>query len=342
MAYFASDSDQRENGFEYPDPESIFGVQSDHQNHVAGYCASSRQNCYPSPSNQAMYQAKVSIADHPRQFSSSNPWHDVPFAQVNPVLPSTPSPSPSLGSALQDTKKDKRDFVPYPAGRQQAPRGTTGKIVCADCGGKFTVMSSLNRHSKICRGRKKAWQPASTPHRNMKVSDADSASDLSVHATAANEHDDVSSKGVDSITGIDSDIYYTPTKRTRSASHNTEDSILANKLSNYDSLTAGSKSSPPVQPDQTERPDSNFHTTPATNTSFSFSNAQKTSPTSGLSPYSQKACETPSYVPHSGDTSANHNPSFCDVCYGTFPSRYLLQLHRASAHGLTEDSELPE
>ena len=336
MAYFASGSNNRENGFEYPDPESIFDVQSDHQMYMSGYSASSRQNCYPSPSNQAMYQAEVSAAEHPRQSSPSDPWHDVhSLAQVNPVLPSASTPPSSLGSASQDTEKGKRGVVPYPAGRQQAPRGTTGRIVCADCGGKFTVMSSLNRHSKICRGRKRAWQPASTPHRNTKVPGADSASDLSVHATAAEDHDDVSSEGVSSVTGFNSNIYHTPTKRTRSASHDLEDSILANKISNYDSLSAGSNWSPPVQPDQTERPDSNFHTAPATTTSFMLSNAQNTSPTSGLTPYSQKACETPSYVPHSGDTSANHNPFFCDICYGTFPSRDLLQFHTASIHGVT-------
>ncbi|KAM0802058.1 hypothetical protein BDR22DRAFT_134638 [Usnea florida] len=341
MAYFTSNSNERENGFEYPDPESIFDVQSDHQTPMAGYSASSRQNCYPSPSNQAVFQARNSIAEHSRQSSSSDPWQDVPsLAQVNAVLPYASSPPPSLGSALQETKKGKRESVPYPAARQQAPRGTTGKIVCTDCGGKFTVMSSLNRHSKICRGRKKAWQPASTPHRNMMVPNADSASDLSVHATAADEHDDVSSEGVSSITGINPYVYHTPTKRTRSTSHDTEDSILADKLSNYSSLTAGSNWSPPARPDQTEGPDSNFHTTPATKTSFSFSNSQNTSPTSGLSPYSQRACEAPSYVPHSGDTPANNNPFFCDVCYGTFSSRDLLQIHRASAHGVTEDPEL--
>ena len=333
MAYFASDSSKSENGFEYPDPEATFHVPSEHQTQMSGYPASSRQNCYPSPSHQAMYQAMTSIADHPHQSSTSNPWQEEPsFGQVTPVPLLTTRPLAPLESGLQHTEKDNGRFVPYPAARQQPRRGTTGKIVCADCGGRFTVISSLNRHSKICRGRKKAWQPASTQH---------SVSDLSVHPLAANERGSNSSEGRSSVTGFNSNIYHTPTKRTRSASHDIEDSILTNKLRNDASPTAYSNWSPPAQHAQTEGlHSSNFHTVSATNTSFSPSNAQTPSLMSGpyaQSPYSHNAIGTRSYVPQSRDTSADHNTFFCDVCYGTFPRRDLLQLHMASAHGVTEE-----
>ena len=340
MAYFGSDS-KSENGFEYPDPEATFHVHSQHQTQMSGYPASSRQNCYPSPSNQAMYQAMTSFADHPRQSSSSNPWHEEPsFGQVMPALPPASASPPFVGSAPQYTKEVSRGFVPYPAERQQPRRGTTGKIVCADCGGRFTVMSSLNRHSKICRGRKKAWQKAPTQYQNEKVPNADSASDFSIGPSAANEHEFVSSERVSGITKFNSNMHHTPTKRTRSASQDTEDSILAKKLSNYNSLTAGSNWSPPAQYEEADGLDSNSHTVSATRTSFSPSSAQTRSLTSGpyaQSPYSQKAVGTRSYVPQSSDTSANHNTLLCDVCYGTFSRRDLLQLHRASAHGLAEE-----
>ena len=340
--YFGPQSNQSDNGFEYPDPESYFDVHGEHQTQMSGYPASSRQNCYPFPNNHAMYQAETSIAEHPRQSSSSALWH---FEHVTPVLPSTATPPPSLSNPLQQRKKDSPGFVPYPAGRQQAPRGTTGTIICADCGGRFTVRSSLNRHRKICRGRKKSWQPGSTQHKNMKVSDAGLVSNRSAHSLATDEHDSVSSEGVSSTSGFNSSVYHTPTKRTRSASHDIEDSILAKRLSNYNSLTAGSNCSPRARPNQTAGPDSTSYTMPATNTSSHPSNAQSSSVASSLyrqSPYSQKAVETRSYVTENRDTSADHNPFFCNICYGTFPRRDLLQFHRANTHGLTEIPYLPE
>ena len=344
--YFSPQSSKSESGFEYPDPESTFDVHSEHQTQIPQYPVSSGQNCYLSPSPQTMYQAESSIAEHPRQSSCSILWREEPsFGQVTPVLPSTTTVPHPLDSASQDTKKVNREFVPYPAGRQQAPRGTTGTIVCADCGGRFTVRSSLNRHSKICRGRKKARRSASTQHDKVKVPDADSMSHLSVHPSAADERDSFSSERGGSVTGFNSNIYHTPTKRTRSASHDTEDSILANKLSDYNSLTAESNWSPLAQHDQSEGLDSHSHILSATNPFFNSSNAQYSSLTSGLhapSPYSQKAIGIQSYVPQSRDTSAAHNPFCCDVCYTIFPRPDLLQIHRASAHGSTEKPWLPE
>ena len=338
--YFSPQSSKSESGFEYPDPESTFDVHSEGQTQMSGYSASSHQNCYPSPSNQTMYPAKNSIAEHASQSLSWNPWREEPsFGQITPVLPSTSTPPPPLNSASQQTKKANRGFVAYPAGRQQAPRGTTGTIVCADCGGKFTVRSSLNRHSKICRGRKKARQPALTQHESVKIPDEDSVSDLSVHALAANGHDTVTTEGGSNGTGFNSDVFDMPTKRTGSASHDTKDSILANKLSNYNSLTAESNWSSPAQRDQAEGLDSNSHTLSATKTSSNPSNSQKPSLTSGPyapRPYSQEATGIRSYVPQSRDTSADHSPFCCDVCYTIFARRDLLQLHTASAHGSTE------
>ena len=338
MAYFAPDSSKSENVFEYPDPESHFDVHTEHQTQTSGYHPSPRQDCYPSPRNQDMDRVETSIAEHPGQSFSSDPWYEEPTSgQVTPVLPFTSTPLPSLENVAQHTKKVNRGFVPYPAGRLQARRGTTGKIVCPDCGGKFTVMSSLNRHSRIC---KKVWRPASTQHENMKVSDAERVSDLNVHPLAADEHDFISSEGVSSGTGFESNIHCMPTKRTRSASHDTEDSILANKPRNYNSLIAESNWSPPAQLDQTEGPDSHFSIVSATNTSFSPSNAQTTSPTSGPyspSPYPQKAFGTRLHVPQRGGTSADHNTLICDVCYAVFPRRDRLRLHRIRAHGLTEE-----
>lgn len=344
MAYFAPGRSKSEDGFHYPDPESIFDLHSEHQTQMSAYSASPRQIPYPSPTHQAMYQATTSIAEQPRQSSSSNPLHEVPsLGQVTPVRPSTPPPT--LDSVSQHTENSNHRFVPYPAGRQQRKRGTTGSIVCADCGGRFTVRSSLNRHSKLCRGRKKAWQPASTQYEALKVPDGDSVSNLSGPALAADDYGSVSSEGVRSIAGFNSNAYHLPPNRTRFASHDIKNSSLANDLSNDASLTAESNWSPPGQHDQVEGLDSKFHTMSATNTSFSPSNAQGPSLTSGSyapSPSAQKAIGTRSYVPQSRDKSADHNPFFCNVCYGIFPSRDLLQLHRASAHGLTEMRIFPE
>ena len=344
MAYFAPDSSKDENSFEYPDPESTLDVQSQHQTQMSEYPFFPQPYSYPSPSHQAMYQATTSIAEHLRRSSSSNQWHEVPgLEQVAPVPPSPPRPP--LDGASQYTKNGNHRFVPYPAGRQQRPRGTTGKVVCADCGGKFTVKSSLNRHSKLCRGGKKAWQPASAQHENLKVPVADRESDLGIHTLAADEHDSVSSEGVSSVAGSNSNMYQMPTNSTRFASHRSKNAIMANDFSNDALLPAKSDWSPPGEPDQAEGLDSNFHTISAYNTSFSPPNAQNASSTSdpcAPSPYSQKPIGTRSYVPQSGDTSADHAPFLCDACYGIFIRRDLLQLHRASTHGLTDMPYLPE
>ena len=340
MAYFAPGRGKSENGFQYPDPESIFDSHSEHQSQVSALSASPHQISYPSPTHQAMYQATTSIAERPHQSSFSNPLHE---GQVTPVRRFTPPPI--LDSASQHTEISNGRFVPYPAGRQQRKRGTTGSIVCADCGGRFTVRSSLNRHSKLCRGRKKAWQPNSTQYEAVKIPDGDGVSNLRAPALAADDYGSVFSEGVGSIAGFNPNSYHLPPNRTRFASHNIKDSSLANDLSNDASLTAESNWSPPGQHNQVEGLDSNFHTMSATNTSFSPSNAQSPSLTSGSytpSSSAQKAIGTRSYVPQSRDESADHNPFFCNVCYGIFPSRDLLQLHRASAHGLTEMRIFPE
>lgn len=80
-----------------------------------------------------------------------------------PTSPTSTGPSPSL-SDITNT-----NFVPHSVKTlsKKRPRGTTGSVVCDKCGGRFTVNSSLNRHNKICRGRKPSKkQPNSTQRKS--------------------------------------------------------------------------------------------------------------------------------------------------------------------------------
>ena len=85
-------------------------------------------------------------------------------------------------------------FVPYYAAKahpKKRPRGTTGSVVCNNCGYKFTVVSSLNRHRKICRGKRLTEKPAkkssSTQPKSIETKAVGSMSDYNVDALHASQ-----------------------------------------------------------------------------------------------------------------------------------------------------------
>lgn len=128
--------------------------------------------------------------------ASTTPPHHFSFPDNGLRVPaleqiaSLPSPA-SLSEPRSSTFPLFTDFSPSPAGdtkprfisyksrtaRTKRPRGTTGSIVCDRCGYKFTVVSSLNRHSKICHGRKIAKNLSSTQRKSIRTENVGFMSD---------------------------------------------------------------------------------------------------------------------------------------------------------------------
>lgn len=89
-----------------------------------------------------------------------------PVFSLKHKLPMSPT-STGCNSSLTDVKNT--NFVPQSETTlsKKRPRGTTGSVVCEKCGGKFTVISSLNRHNRICRGQKSFKKPSSTQRKSI-------------------------------------------------------------------------------------------------------------------------------------------------------------------------------
>ncbi len=74
-------------------------------------------------------------------------------------------------------------YVPHSAAKRKRPRRTTGTVICDQCDKRFTVRTSLNRHKKICRGRK----ATSGPRKSNKPKDSDIEPGSSLNALPAKE-----------------------------------------------------------------------------------------------------------------------------------------------------------
>ena len=136
--------------------------------------------CEPDPSFYPYYgHYTTASTTPPHQFSYPDDGLRVPALEQ---IASLPSPAP-LSEPRSFTFPLFTDFSPSSAGdtkprfisyksrtaRTKRPRGTTGSIVCDRCGYKFTVASSLNRHSKICHARKVAKNFSPTQRKSIRT-----------------------------------------------------------------------------------------------------------------------------------------------------------------------------
>lgn len=312
MAYFAQNSRAEGMGFEYPpvldahtypDPHTTF----DAINAYSGYHApvpKARSPLPPSHDYSLEYQAMVSSKETPPS-QASYPDHGfrIPDLRGNAIASSPTSsldyglntPSVSMNATVPPAPVTKASFVHYPgkAGSHKKLRGTTGRHICDSCDVRFTVVSSLHRHKKICRGLKSAKKSESTQNRIIKPKNATEASDHSDRTLHAIRPRFVPSGEKNHVVGLGLDMPTTPAATMVVERPRAEDSGLI--------------SDPNTSKHHTKKPRS-----------------------------------TQSYVPRGPDTSADHEYYFCDLCPETCARRDILQLHKATVHGLTESFYLPE
>ena len=182
MAYAGQNFRAEQTGFEYPpvpstysDPYFTSDVYSEHQTPAPVHVSSHLSSSYRSYESHAI----ASYAAAPHYSSYPDPRLGVPtFRQIAPAPSPASLPTPqtatypafTIGAPPPANVKTTK-FVSYSAENQnnKRPRGTTGRIVCQDCGKRFTVLGSLTRHSKICRGKKTAKKSISTQHKKIKT-----------------------------------------------------------------------------------------------------------------------------------------------------------------------------
>ncbi|CAD6593767.1 MAG: hypothetical protein ASARMPREDX12_007625 [Alectoria sarmentosa] len=199
MAYFGHNSKAKQSGFEYPpvpdaytDPYSAFGAYSGNQASVQNSLTGLHPSFYPPNGYQAM--ASPTPPQHP--FSYQDHALEVPILRQIAPAPSVASSSdhgfptslPFTDHTRSPTDAPNINLVSYPAeapSRKKRPRGTTGTIICDECGGKFTRVHSLERHNRTCHAKKVAKKSASTQRRTFKAKDASLVSDHTDHAFIA-------------------------------------------------------------------------------------------------------------------------------------------------------------
>ena len=200
MAYFTHNPRAQESGFEYPPvPNANTGLHftKDANDRCQLRALEQLTSNHPYFSSSHDPQAMASSTANTRHFSSPDPGLEVPvFRRIAPAF----SPALSLengfpvSQAVMDHTHSPANtintkFVSYSAEdyHKKTPRGTTGSVVCDKCSSKFTVVSSLNRHKKICRGKRPAKKSISTQLKIVKTKDARLTADLSGHDSRAIE-----------------------------------------------------------------------------------------------------------------------------------------------------------
>lgn len=339
MAYFAPGSRTEEGGFEYPpvpdayiDSLSTFDAYSGRQKHAP--------EPHPSFYPPYGYQAVASTPESPCH--SSYPDHG---QRLSPAS-STTSPA-FMSQTLPHADAPDLRVIPYPAnvGYRKRPRGTTGGVVCEKCGGKFTVISSLNRHNKICHGKKRAKKLSSTQHKTGRRQAASILSDHCISTSPSDNSSLIPTEERSHAVESNLDLRALSAASTIADGQRAENASMALDHRN-DALRVNNPSHvPPTEQSQVGELTSSLHAVLAASTLVRPPNAERArmmSDPNTLNPYSKKPMSVQSYVPQSEDTSTDHNTFFCDICPGTFAHRDRLQLHKAKIHGLTKIPYLPD
>lgn len=194
MAYNGQDFEVEGSGFEYPPlPDSYANPYStlDATSIYNGHYPPIPEHLAKEPTSYPYYvhQAKNPSIKAPVPYFHQNHGFKGPALRQNASIPSpvtysghAPSPSPAPTEHIMpptDFKNTK--FISY----KKRSRGTTGNIVCDECGYRFTVASSLYRHEKVCHSKKRAKSSISPPPKSIKKKKASLSSDYNINASPA-------------------------------------------------------------------------------------------------------------------------------------------------------------
>ena len=197
MAYYAQDLDEG-SGFEYPPvpntytnpyPTSCSVNAYNHHALAPEDCYGSVTSVYPYYEHQPT-SSTASICHFLYLDTGFESPHLQQIASVPSIASSPSRGTPTLVASTSHTPSPadttKSTVITHSAIRKKRPRGTTGNIVCDACGYKFTVKSSLARHSKICRGKKSAKDSAkkstSAQRKSVRTKDVGFMSDETINA----------------------------------------------------------------------------------------------------------------------------------------------------------------
>lgn len=179
-------------GFEYPPVSDVYASPHSSFRPMNAYSGQDAfggdEICEPNPSFYPYYGHYATASTMPPH-PFSNPDNGLRVPALGQIASLT-SPA-SLSEPRSSTFPLFTDFSPSTAGdtkprfvsyksrtaRTKRPRGTTGSIVCDRCGYKFTMVSSLNRHSKICHARKIAKNFRSTQRTSIRTENVGFISD---------------------------------------------------------------------------------------------------------------------------------------------------------------------
>ncbi len=237
MAYFAQNSRTEESGFEYPSPPractdsySSFDANNGYDSRTPKHLSSAHPPFYQN------HQAMAFPTPTPRRSPYQDHGLEVPVFGpiVSAISPASSSghgsitPLASMDHTLSPAYNEKLKFVPSSAEGlyRKRPRGTTGSVVCDKCGTKFTVVSSLTRHNKICRGKKTLNKSAPTQRTPPKTKGATLIADHSDHDWHAGKPSHIPLEKQGQVGDPDSNYHTVPAASTLFTSPWTENPSL--------------------------------------------------------------------------------------------------------------------
>ena len=239
MAYFPQEFRTGEGGFEYPPPPAAytdsypsFDATNGYDSRTPNHLTSAYPPFYPSQNHQAM----ASSTPTPRHFPYQDHGVEVPVfgSIVSAISPASSSrhgyttPLASTNHTPSTAYAEKIEFVPSSAETlyKKRPRGTTGKVVCDKCGAKFTVISSLTRHNKICRGKRPVKRSPPTRRKPPETKGATLMADHSDHDWHAEKPSHIPLEGQGQVGDPNSNLHTVPPAGTLFISSRTENPSL--------------------------------------------------------------------------------------------------------------------
>lgn len=197
MSYVALNDKAAEYTLEYPpvpdaytDPCSYSNANAGHQTRASDDATSPPSSFSPPYGHQLM----ASSTAPPRHPSYPDTGLNVTILRkIAPGPPPAPSSeqnfspySVGMDHTISSADATTTRFLSFSAEAhyKKRPRGTTGSIICDECGSKFTRLASLNRHKTTSHGEKSTRKPISTQRKTRKTKVGEMASDHSTHASS--------------------------------------------------------------------------------------------------------------------------------------------------------------